>query len=165
MKKCRSCGQEFDNNYFFCVFCGKLSDPIDVKKYIPPKVSKEEKEGYQTMLEQMIIVERNQAFDLYCNCDITYQYAKTYTVYKADWNKMKQKLLSEGNMENISLRTTMKNIGDVINENKLEFVANSFQSKFGKSIFDYINIDGTTSGCMGVILIMIVVGSTVVTLG
>lgn len=123
-----------------------------------------EKATLRRFEKQMRDGELAQFLDLDQNCDISYQYAKTYTVYVNDWKKTKAQMEAAIDNNTIPDRPEVAreliNIGDKIISEKLKLVEQGFRRKFNESIFNYIKEDGTTnsnSGCIAVIIAIIAI--------
>ena len=54
------------------------------------KLTSEEQERLKNWIAQIEAGEMSQVQDLIDNCNITYQFAKTHSVYVKDWEKTKQ---------------------------------------------------------------------------
>jgi len=121
------------------------------------KLTKKEIGALKKIEKDMRKAEMQQFYDLDTNCNISFQYAKTYTVYKKDWLKtrktMEERIESGDTADRPELAQEMVNIYDRIIEEKLKKAERGFENKFGELIFNYINQDGTTKGCSGALLI------------
>lgn len=97
-----------------------------------------------------------QAQDLINNCDITYQFAKTHSVYVKDWEKTKQRM--EDNLRNgvlppgvsANLFQSIISASEEVMQRKLKKVRDAFQKKFGESIYNYLGPDGKTKKLFGI---------------
>lgn len=133
-------------------------------------LSKDEMEQLKNLISQMEAGEMAQVQDLIDNCNITYEFAKTHSVYVKDWEKTKQEMeyhLSNGVLPpgvSAELFREVINASDKVIQKKLKKVQNSFQQKFGESIFNYIGNDGKTNGCLGVVLFFVITGMSLLLL-
>jgi len=120
------------------------------------KLTSEEREQLKNWIAQMEAGEMAQVQDLIDNCNITYQFAKTHSVYIKDWEKTKQQM--ENNLNNnvfppgvsANLFRAIINASDEVMQKKLKKVQNAFQQKFGESIFNYLGPDGKTKKLFGI---------------
>lgn len=120
------------------------------------ELTSEEQEQLRNWIAQMEAGEMAQVQDLIDNCNITFQFAKTHSVYIKDWEKMKQRM--EDNLKNgvlppgvsTNLFRAIINASDEVMQKKLKNVQNAFQQKFGESIFNYIGSDGKTKKLFGI---------------
>lgn len=120
------------------------------------ELTSEEQEQLRNWIAQMEAGEMAQVQDLIDNCNITFQFAKTHSVYIKDWEKMKQRM--EDNLKNgvlppgvsANLFRAIINASDEVMQKKLKNVQNAFQQKFGESIFNYIGSDGKTKKLFGI---------------
>ena len=116
----------------------------------------EEQEQLKNWIAQMESGEIAQTQDLIDNCNITYQFAKTHSVYVKDWEKTKDRM--EGNLKNGGLPPGVRanlfraiiDASEKVMKKKLEKVQNAFQQKFGESIFNYLGTDGKTKKLFGI---------------
>ena len=116
----------------------------------------EEQEQLKNWIAQMESGEMAQTQDLIDNCNITYQFAKTHSVYVKDWEKMKNQM--EHNLRNgvlppgvrASLFRAVIDGSDEVMKKKLKMVQDAFQIKFGESIFNYLGKDGKTKKLFGI---------------
>lgn len=119
-------------------------------------LTKEEQEHLENLISQMEIGEMAQAQDLIDNCNITYQFAKTHSVYVKDWEKMKEQM--ENNLHNnilppgvsASLFCAIIDSSEEVMQRKLKKVQKGFEKKFGESIFNYLGPDGKTKKLFGI---------------
>ena len=120
------------------------------------KLTKEEQEQLKNWIAQMEAGEMAQAQDLIDNCNITYQFAKTYSVYVKDWEKTKEQM--ENNLRNgvlppgvsENLFRAIIDASEEVMQKKLKKVQRAFQRKFGESIFNYLGPDGKTKKLFGI---------------
>lgn len=104
-----------------------------------------------------------QILDLDQNCNISFQYAKTYSNYVQDWERTKSRMLEQLNTGNLppdtspELHEAMIEALDRVMEYKLEKVRNNFQNKFGESIFNYLGQDGKTKNNPILLIIIIII--------
>ena len=120
------------------------------------KLTPEEQEQLKNWIAQMEAGEMAQAQDLIDNCNITYQFAKTHSVYVKDWEKTKQQM--EDNLKNgvlppgvsANLFRAIIDTSEEVMQKKLKKVQNAFQRKFGESIFNYLGPDGKTKKLFGI---------------
>lgn len=119
-------------------------------------LSSEEKEQLKNWVAQMEAGEMAQVNDLIHNCNITFQFAKTHSVYVKDWEKMKNQMLN--NLSNgvlppgvsANLFRAIIDGSDEVMQKKLKMVQDAFQMKFGESIFNYLGKDGKTKKLFGI---------------
>lgn len=119
-------------------------------------LTKEEQEQLKNWVGQMEAGEMAQAQDLIDNCNITYQFAKTHSVYVKDWEKTKQQM--ENNLKNgvlppgvsANLFQAIIDASEEVMQKKLKMVRDAFQKKFGESIYNYIGLDGKTKKLFGI---------------
>ncbi len=120
--------------------------------------TKDEQEFLKDFAAQISVGELAQTEDLKQNCNISFQYAQTYSAYIKDYEKVKAQMVENLRTKNYHSDFTpavyqeMINITDQIIENKLEKVRNDFQEKFGESIYNYLGKDGKAKSCFGVVL-------------
>ncbi len=113
-------------------------------------LSQEEIDNLENFEKQTREIEEMQILDLDKNCNVSFQYAKTYSNYVKDWERTKEKMVQQLESGNLPPDTSMEfhkkiiEIGDNIMEEKLEKVRNNFENKFGESIFNYLGKDGKT---------------------
>lgn len=113
-------------------------------------LSTEEKEYLKNYVSQIEAGEMAQVQDLIDNCSITFQFAKTHSVYLKDWEKTKERM--ENNLKNgilppgvsANLHRAIIDTTDEIMQKKLKMVKDAFEVKFGESIFNYLGPDGKT---------------------
>ncbi|MFA7170860.1 MAG: hypothetical protein WC180_02615 [Candidatus Paceibacterota bacterium] len=104
-----------------------------------------------------------QIIDLDRNCNVSFQYAKTYSVYVRDWEKTKDRMVEQLETGALPPDTgaefykKMIEIGDKIIEDKLKKVQVNFENKFGESIFNYLGEDGKAKGSPILLILMIIV--------
>ncbi|HRH23031.1 MAG TPA: hypothetical protein PK295_00150 [Candidatus Magasanikbacteria bacterium] len=126
--------------------------------------TEEEMEFLKNFAAQTLIGEMAQVDDLKQNCDVSFQYAKTHSVYIKDWEKVKagmEENLRTGNVHSDftpAVYKEMIHIADQIVEKKLKKVRNDFEEKFGEPIYNYLDKDGKTKSCFGVVLLFGIVG-------
>ena len=119
-------------------------------------LTEEEQENLRNWIFQIEAGEMAQAQDLIDNCNISFQFAKTHSVYVKDWEKTKQKMeedlkkgiLPPGVSENLA--KAMINASEEVMQKKLEKVRSAFQLKFGESIYNYLGPDGKTKKLFGI---------------
>jgi len=120
------------------------------------ELSPEEKQHLNDWVAQIEAGEMEQVKDLISNCDSTFQFAKTHSVYIKDWEKTKQKM--EENLRNgilppgvsANLHRAIIDETEKIIQKKLEMVRSGFQKKFGESIYNYLGPDGKTKKLFGI---------------
>ena len=118
-------------------------------------LTQEEQQHLKNWIAQMEAGEMTQAQDLIDNCNVTYQFAKTHSVYVKDWEKTKEQM--ENNLKNgvlppgvsANLFRAIIDTSEEVMQKKLKKVQNAFQRKFGESIFNYLGPDGKTKGLFG----------------
>ena len=116
----------------------------------------EERKYLEDWVAQMEAVEMAQVQDLIKNCNISFQFAKTHSVYLKDWEKTKKQMensLKSGVLPpdvSANLFQAVIKASDEIIEKKLKKVRDAFQTKFGESIFYYIGLDGKTKKLFGI---------------
>ena len=116
----------------------------------------EEQEQLKNWVTQMETGEMSQAQDLIDNCNITYQFAKTHSIYIKDWEKTKQRM--ENNFKNgvlppgvsANLFRSIIDASEEVMHRKLGKVRGAFQKKFGESIYNYLGPDGKTKKLFGI---------------
>lgn len=119
-------------------------------------LTSEEQRHLKNWIAQAEKGEMAQVRDLINNCNITFQFAKTHSVYLKDWEKTKQRM--EENLKNgilppdvsANLHRSIIDATDKIIQKKLEMVRNAFQRKFGESIYNYLGPDGKTKKLFGI---------------
>jgi len=120
------------------------------------KLTSEEQGQLKNWVSQMEAGEMAQVQDLIDNCNITYQFAKTHSVYIKDWEKTRERM--ENNLNNgalppgvsANLFRAIINASDEVMQKKLKKVQDAFQQKFGESIFNYLGPDGKTKKLFGI---------------
>lgn len=116
----------------------------------------EEQEQSKNWIAQMEAGEMAQVQDLIDNCNITFQFAKTHSVYVKDWEKTKMQMednLSHGVLPpgvSANLFRAIIDASDGVMQRKLKKVQDAFQRKFGESIFNYLGPDGKTKKLFGI---------------
>ncbi|PIQ91485.1 MAG: hypothetical protein COV70_03495 [Parcubacteria group bacterium CG11_big_fil_rev_8_21_14_0_20_39_22] len=119
-------------------------------------LTKEEQQHLKNWVAQMEASEMGQVQDLIHNCNITFQFAKTHSVYVKDWEKMKNQMednLSRGILPpgvGANLFRAIIDGSDEVMQKKLKKVQDAFQRKFGESIFNYLGPDGKTRKLFGI---------------
>ncbi len=119
-------------------------------------LSEKEQEYLKAFLAQAELAEMTQAADLIKNCDITFQMAKTHSVYVKDWEKTKEQMEDrlESNLlpPGISalLFQAMIDGSEKLVQEKLAMIRTAFQLKFGESIYNYLDKDGKTKKLFGI---------------
>ena len=96
-----------------------------------------------------------QVIDLIKNCNVTFEFAKTHSVYVKDWEQNKARM--ESNLKNgilppgvsANLHRAIIDGSDRVMQMKLESVRDAFQIKFGESIYNYLGPDGKTQKLFG----------------
>ena len=119
-------------------------------------LTKEEQENLKNWISQMETGEMSQVQDLINNCNISFQFAKTHSIYLKDWEKTKERM--ENNLKSgilppgvsANLHRAIIDATDEIIQRKLEIVRDAFQRKFGESIYDYLGPDGKTKKLFGI---------------
>ena len=120
------------------------------------KLSSEEQEHLKNWMVQMEEGEMAQVQDLIDNCNITFQFAKTHSVYLKDWEKTKERM--ENNLKNgilppgvsANLHRAIIDATDEVIQRKLKRVRDAFEKKFGESIYNYLGPDGKTKKLFGI---------------
>jgi hypothetical protein len=115
-----------------------------------------EKQHLRSWVTKMETEEMSQVQDLIDNCNITFQFAKTHSVYVKDWEKtrnqmeerLRQGVLPPGMSAN--LFQAIINASNEVMQRKLERAQDAFQQKFGESIFNYLGPDGKTKKLFGI---------------
>lgn len=115
----------------------------------------DEQQQLDNWISKMEAMEMMQAQDLIDNCNITYQFAKTHSVYVKDWEKTKKHMedsikkctLPPGVSAN--LLNAMIDACEKIMQKKLKKVRDAFEIKFGESIYNYLGPDGKTKKLFG----------------
>lgn len=119
-------------------------------------LTKEEQEYFKSWVFQTEAGEMAQVRDLIDNCNISFQFAKTHSVYLKDWGKTKERM--ENNLKNgilppgvsANLYRTIIDATDEIIQKKLKGVRDAFEKKFGESIYNYLSPDGKTKKLFGI---------------
>ena len=120
------------------------------------KLTSEEQEHLKNWISQMEAGEMAQVQDLIDNCNITFQFAKTHSVYIKDWEKTKNQMednLSRGVLPPGVSKNLFRAIiddSDEVMQRKLKRVQDAFRRKFGESIFNYLGPDGKTKKLFGI---------------
>jgi hypothetical protein len=123
---------------------------------------KEEEQSLKEMKIQLLTNELQQIDELNKHCNVSFQYAKTYSSYVKDWENTKEQMLDQLNSGQLPPDTSPEfhkeviKVIDIVIKSKLEYAQKSFELKFGESIFNYLGKDGKTKGCFGVILFLII---------
>lgn len=115
-----------------------------------------EQEQAKNWIIQMEKGEMTQVQDLVQNCKVTFQFAKTHSMYVKDWKKMKTKM--EVNLRNgilppgvsANLYRAIIDGSERVMQMKLESVREAFQILFGESIYNYLGPDGKTKKLFGI---------------
>ncbi|HEY4498485.1 MAG TPA: hypothetical protein VJH94_00295 [Candidatus Paceibacterota bacterium] len=115
-------------------------------------LTKEEQRQLENWTLQTEAGEMAQVHDLVENCNISFQFAKTHSVYLKDWEKTKERM--ENNLRrgvlppgvSANLNRAIIDATDKIMQKKLANVRTAFQMKFGESIYNYLGKDGKTKG-------------------
>ena len=119
-------------------------------------LTSEEEQFLKNWIVQMEAGEMAQVQDLIDNCNITFQFAKTHSVYVKDWEKTKNRMednLSRGVLPpgvSANLHRAIIDASDDVMQKKLKKVQDAFQRKFGESIFNYLGSDGKTKKLFGI---------------
>ena len=119
-------------------------------------LTSEEEQFLKNWIVQMEAGEMAQVQDLIDNCNITFQFAKTHSVYIKDWEKTKNRMennLSHGVLPpgvSANLHRAIIDASDEVMQKKLKKVQDAFQRKFGESIFNYLGSDGKTKKLFGI---------------
>lgn len=119
-------------------------------------LTSEEQQHLRNWISQMEAGEMAQVQDLIDNCNITFQFAKTHSVYIKDWEKTKNQMednLSRGVLPSGVSKNLFRAIidgSDEVMQRKLKKVQDAFQRKFGESIFNYLGQDGKTKKLFGI---------------
>jgi hypothetical protein len=120
------------------------------------KLTDDERVFLENFLLEAQKKEMQQAQDLVQNCNNKFQFAKTYSVYVEDWEKMK-KGMEEMVSKNIlpsgiskELMGAMMEVSESIIQEKLDVLGVVFEKKFGESIFKYLRPDGKRKKFFGI---------------
>ena len=119
-------------------------------------LTSEEEQFLKNWIVQMEAGEMAQVQDLIDNCNITFQFAKTHSVYVKDWEKTKNRMednLNRGVLPpdvSANLHRAIIDASDKVMQKKLKKVQDAFQRKFGESIFNYLGSDGKTKKLFGI---------------
>ena len=119
-------------------------------------LTSEEEQFLKNWIVQMEAGEMAQVQDLIDNCNITFQFAKTHSVYVKDWEKTKNRMednLSRGVLPpgvSANLHRAIIDASDEVMQKKMKKVQDAFQRKFGESIFNYLGSDGKTKKLFGI---------------
>ncbi len=116
----------------------------------------EEQEYLKNYIARVETGEMAQVQNLIDNCNITFQFAKTHSVYVKDWERTKRQ--SEEKLKNgilppgtsAGLYRAIIDATDEIIQRKLKMVQDAFQKKFGESIYNYLGPDGKTKKLFGI---------------
>lgn len=106
-------------------------------------LTKEEQLALENWKAQVGAGEIAQVQDLIANCNVSFQFAKTYSVYVKDWEKtkvqMESKLKSGALPPGVSanLHRAIIDASEEIMQRKFTLVREAFQQKFGESIDNY----------------------------
>ncbi len=117
--------------------------------------TREEQQHLKNWISQIETMEMVQTQDLINNCNITYQFAKTHSVYVKDWEKTKKEM--ENHLQNgvfppgvsANLFQAIIDASEEVIQKKLKRVRDAFQRKFGESIYNYLGPDGKTKKLFG----------------
>lgn len=128
----------------------------DTNKNANSNLTQEEQKSLDNWASQMEAGEMAQVQDLIDNCNITFQFAKTHSVYLKDWEKTKERM--ENNLKNgvlppdvsANLHRAIIDSTDEIIQRKLKRVRDAFEKKFGESIYNYLGPDGKTKKLFGI---------------
>lgn len=96
-------------------------------------LTKEDKQLLENFKKQSAEMEETQIAELDYGCNVSFQYAKTYSSYIKDWEKTKKGMLEQLETGDLSPNTSQEfhkkiiEIGDEIMENKLEKVRQNFK--------------------------------------
>ena len=107
-------------------------------------LSSEEQKYLRNRVIQMETMEMAQVHDLIANCNISFQFAKTYSIYVKDWENTKKKMadgLKSGQLPpdvSPQLFQAMIDASEMIMQKKLKMVVDAFRIKFGDSIHYYM---------------------------
>lgn len=118
-------------------------------------LTSEEKEVLKNLIDNIENGEALQLRDLIANCNNAFQFAKTHSVYLTDWEKTKQQ--SEDKFKkgilppntSANLYRAIIDASDEIMQKKLKIVQDTFEAKFGESIYNYLGPDGKTKKLFG----------------
>ncbi len=162
-KPCIECGMRDGNPIHngICNVCfsnALFGDPKD--KVVASKneitLTLKEQQHLKKWITQLYAGEMAQAQDLIDNCNITYQFAKTHSVYVKDWEQTKKQMENNLNSGILppgvspSLFREIINVSEGIMQKKLKKVRDAFQDKFGESIYNYLGPDGKTKKLFGI---------------
>src|SRR3989344_2280961 len=103
-------------------------------------LTKEEQENLKNWISQMETGEMSQVQDLINNCNISFQFAKTHSIYLKDWEKTKERM--ENNLKSgilppgvsANLHRAIIDATDEIIQRKLEIVRQILLKKNLKNI-------------------------------
>lgn len=120
------------------------------------ELTKEEREFLKNWAAQMYREEMAQVEDLIDHCNVTFQFAKTHSIYIKDWEKTKKRM--ENNLKrgvlppgvSARLHQAIIDATEGIIQMKLKKVQGAFLEKFGESIFNYLGADGKTKKVFGI---------------
>lgn len=107
-------------------------------------------------IANMEATEMAQVQDLIHNCDISFQFAKTHSVYLKDWENTKAQMeqnLKDGVLPpgiSAALLQAIIAGSETVMQKKLKMVRDAFQRKFGESIYNYLGSDGKTKKLFGI---------------
>lgn len=112
------------------------------------KLTKEEEVSLKNWIAHVATAEMAQVQDLMANCNNAFQFAKTYKVYKKDWENTKRQMeekaksgvLPPGVSANLNQATL--DASDEIMQRKFNLVSEGFQMKFNEPIDNYLGSQG-----------------------
>jgi len=133
----------------------EINAEIDTLDVSENDLTSEERQYLENWINKMKIIEMAQAEELIRGCNVSYQFARTHSVYLKDWEKTKGQMemkLKNGILPpGVSARLFRSIIdeSDELIQKKLSIVRNAFQYKFGESIYNYLGPDGKTKKFLG----------------
>mgnify|MGYP001559194008 FL=1 len=122
---------------------------------VKKNLTSEEQQHLKEWIAHAEAGEMVQVQDLIDNCNISFQFAKTHSVYVKDWEKTKNQMednLGRGVLPpgmSADLLRAIIGASDEVMRKKLRMVQDAFQQKFGESIFNYLGPDGKTKKLFG----------------
>ena len=120
------------------------------------QLTAEEREQLNMWVANMEAAEMAQVQDLIDNCSVSFQFAKTHSVYLKDWEKtkaqMEQNLKADALPSGVSAALFQAIIdgSEEVMQKKLKKVRDAFQRRFGESIYNYLRPDGKTRKLFGI---------------
>lgn len=122
---------------------------FDVRPYTLG-LSTEESEIVEGILDRLVQDQTQQVQSLFDFCNTSFQYAKTHSSLLKDWEKAREQMHAS-NSSFLSLKGHQSLISgcDDIMSAKLKAVRETFEEKFGESIFNFLGPDGKTKKLFG----------------